>query len=407
MGENIRIALDAILINKARAILTMLGIIIGISSVIALISLGRGVENFIFSEFELLGAKRLSVSSSPPASDSRTRIDALTMEDVENLRNPAIGPNISDVGARYDVVVQVEYQGEHVVTTARGMTANMSDLLSWDVIRGSFFTEEQDFNKEKVVLLGLDVVDDLFGSEDANPLGAQIRLDSQVFTVIGVMESSGSAFGNDNSAVIVPITVAQTRLSNARVGNDMTVSTLFVDAVSNDAIDQVETEIDAYLYQKHLLNSVEERDYTINNPSTIQDAVRGITGLLTILLAVIASISLFVGGIGIMNIMLVTVTERTREIGLRKAVGATPDRILGQFLIESIILSMVGGAIGIFFGWLIAFLGSAAIDGLELTVELDAILIATTVSTGVGIVFGILPARQAATMNPIDALRYE
>jgi len=407
MGENIRIALDAILINKARAILTMLGIIIGISSVIALISLGRGVENFIFSEFELLGAKRLSVSSSPPTADSRSRIDALTMEDVENLRDPAIGPNIAAVGARYDVVVQVEYLGEHVVTTARGMTANMSDLLSWDVQLGSFFTEQQDFDKEKVVVLGLEVVDDLFGSETANPLGAQVRLNNQVFTVIGVLESRGSAFGNDNSAVVVPITVAQTRLSSARVGNDMMVSTLYVDAVSNDTIDQTEAEIDTYLYQKHLLNSVEERDYTINNPSTIQDAVRGITGLLTILLAVIASISLFVGGIGIMNIMLVTVTERTREIGLRKAVGATPDRILGQFLIESIILSMVGGAIGIFFGWLIAFLGSSAIEGLELTVELDAIIIATTVSTGVGIIFGILPARQAATMNPIDALRYE
>jgi len=407
MGENIRIALDAILINKARAILTMLGIIIGISSVIALISLGRGVENFIFSEFELLGAKRLSVSSSPPTADSRSRIEALTMEDVENLRDPAIGPNIAAVGARYDVVVQVEYLGEHVVTTARGMTANMSDLLSWDVQLGSFFTEQQDFDKEKVVVLGLEVVDDLFGSETANPLGAQVRLNNQVFTVIGVLESRGSAFGNDNSAVVVPITVAQTRLSSARVGNDMMVSTLYVDAVSNDTIDQTEAEIDTYLYQKHLLNSVEERDYTINNPSTIQDAVRGITGLLTILLAVIASISLFVGGIGIMNIMLVTVTERTREIGLRKAVGATPDRILGQFLIESIILSMVGGAIGIFFGWLIAFLGSSAIEGLELTVELDAIIIATTVSTGVGIIFGILPARQAATMNPIDALRYE
>ncbi|PJF34050.1 MAG: hypothetical protein CUN57_00550, partial [Phototrophicales bacterium] len=142
-------------------------------------------------------------------------------------------------------------------------------------------------------------------------------------------------------------------------------------------------------------------------PSAIQDAVRGITGLLTILLAVIASISLFVGGIGIMNIMLVTVTERTREIGLRKAVGATPDRILGQFLIESVILSLVGGVIGIFFGWLVSFLGTVLIDGLVLTVELDAIIVATTVSTGVGIIFGILPARQAANMNPIDALRYE
>lgn len=407
MDENIRIAIQAILNNRGRSFLTMLGIIIGISSVIALISLGRGVETFIFSEFELLGASRLSVTSSPPVADTRDQIDPLTMTDVRALSDPSVAPNVSQVGAAYNVVVQVQYQGESLVTTARGYTANLADMLSWEVQLGSFFTVEQDAKRERVVLLGLDVVDDLFGSEDVNPLGAQVRLDDQVFTVIGVMESRGSAFGNDNSAVIVPISVAQSRLDSARVGSEFSVSTLYVDAVSNDRIDQAESEIDRYLYRTHGLNSVEERDYTINNPSAIQDAVRGITGLLTILLAVIASISLFVGGIGIMNIMLVTVTERTREIGLRKAVGATPDRIMGQFLIESVILSLVGGTIGIFFGWLVAFLGTLAIDGLVLTVELDAILIATTVSSGVGIIFGILPARQAANMNPIDALRYE
>lgn len=407
MGENIRIAIEAIMINKGRAALTMLGIIIGISSVIALISLGRGVETFIFNEFELLGASRLSVNSSPPEADTRTRIDALTMDDVEALKNPNVGPNIRDVGATFNTVVQVEYEGESVVTTARGYTANLSEMLSWDLQLGSFFTEQQNADREKVVLLGLDVVDDLFGDEEANPLGAQIRLDDQVFTVIGVMESRGSAFGNDNAAVIVPISVAQTRLDSARVGNELQVTTLYVDAISNDTIDKAEAEIDRYLFQKHLLNAEDERDYTISNPSTIQDAVRGITGLLTVLLGLIASISLFVGGIGIMNIMLVTVTERTREIGLRKAVGATPDRILGQFLIESVILSLVGGAIGIVLGWLVAFLGTVLIDGLVLTVELDAIIIATTVSSAVGILFGILPARQAANMNPIDALRYE
>lgn len=407
MNENIRIALEAIMNNRGRAFLTMLGIIIGISSVIALISLGRGVETFIFSEFELLGASRLSVSSSQPTADTRDHVDPITMEDVAALSNKNIAPHVSRVGAAYNTVVRVSYQGENVVTTARGYSANLAEMLSWEVQLGNYFTPQQDANRERVVLLGLDVVGDLFGREDANPLGAQIKLDDQVFTVIGVMEPRGSAFGNDNAAVIVPISVAQTRLDNARVGNELQVSTLYVDADSNDNIDLVDAEIDQYLYQTHGLNSVEERDYTINNPSTIQDAVRGITGLLTILLAVIASISLFVGGIGIMNIMLVTVTERTREIGLRKAMGATPDRILGQFLIESIILSLVGGAIGIFLGWLVAFLGSAAIDGLVLTVELDAIIIATTVSTGVGVIFGILPARQAANMNPIDALRYE
>jgi len=407
LNENIRIAIEAILSNKMRAALTMLGIIIGIASVIALISLGRGVENFIFSEFELLGASRLSVSSSPPASDTRTRIDPITMNDVENLANPQIAPSIAQTGAAYNVTVLVEYMGESKATTARGYTPNLADMLSWGVEKGRFFTAQENANRDKVALLGLDVVDELYGDETFNPIGTQIRVDDQSFEVIGVMESRGSAFGNDNSAIIVPISVAQTRLDNARVGNEIEVSTLYADAISNDLIDQTESEIDQYLYNKHLLTSVEERDYTISNPSTIQDAVRGITGLLTILLGLIASISLFVGGIGIMNIMLVTVTERTREIGLRKAVGATPDRILTQFLIESIILSLLGGIIGIILGWLVAVLGTVLVDGLYLTVDLDAIIVATSVSTGVGIFFGWLPARQAARMNPIDALRYE
>ncbi len=407
MNENVRIAVDAILANKMRATLTMLGIIIGIASVIALISLGRGVENFIFSEFELLGAKRLSVSSAEPVADTRTRIDPITMDDVENLRNPQIAPSVLETGASYNVVVLIEYMGESMATTARGYTPNLAEMLSWNVQTGRFFTPQENADKEKVALVGLDVVDELFGDENYNPVGAQIRVDDQSFEIIGVMETRGSAFGNDNSAIIVPISVAQTRLANARVGNEIAVDTMYVESISNDLIDQTETEIDQYLYNKHLLNSVDERDYEISNPSTIQDAVRGITGLLTILLGLIASISLFVGGIGIMNIMLVTVTERTREIGLRKAVGATPDRILSQFLIESIILSLFGGIIGIFIGWLVAFIGTALIDGLYLTVDLDAIIVATTVSTGVGVFFGWWPARQAARMNPIDALRYE
>ena len=407
MIENIRMALQAIMINKMRAVLTMLGIIIGISSVIALISLGRGVESFIFNEFEILGASRLTVSSSPPTAETRDRIDPLTMDDVVNLQDPILAPHIAAVGAHYNVPVSVGYQGETVVTTARGYTANMSEMLSWDVLLGSFFTDEQDANKERVILLGLDVVDELFGSPDANPLGADVRVGGQVFRVIGVMDERGSAFGNDNIAVIVPITVAQTRLSSARIGNNLIASTIYADATSNDDIDLAEEELDRYLYNKHGMTSLEEKDYSVSNPSAIQDAVRGITGILTIFLGMIASISLIVGGIGIMNIMLVTVTERTREIGLRKAMGATPDRILGQFLIESVVLSLVGGIIGIILGGLIALLGTVLVDGLVLTLELDAVFVATFVSTLIGIVFGILPARQAANMHPIDALRYE
>lgn len=407
MIENFRMAIEAIMSGKMRAFLTMLGIIIGIGSVIALISLGRGVENYIFSEFDALGANRLTLSSSSPEADTRDRIEPLTMADIKNFKSQRFATFVNDVAADFNTPVQLTYQGETMFTTARGYTANMDVIQSWGAESGSFITEQHIADKQRVAVVGLDVVEELFGSETVDPIGAQLQVNDQVFEIIGVMEEQASAFGNSNTAIVVPISVAQTRLASARYGNDLTVNTIYVDIASRDTIAEAEALIDRYLYEKHGMRNVDEKDYSIGNPSAIQDAVRGITGILTAFLGMIASISLIVGGIGIMNIMLVTVTERTREIGLRKAVGATPDRILLQFLIESIVLSLVGGIVGIILGWLIAFIGTTLVDGLVLSVEPDAVFIATFVSIAVGVIFGILPARQAANMNPIDALRYE
>lgn len=405
--EGLRIAIQSIFLNKTRAALTMLGIIIGISAVIALVSLGRGVESFIVQEFESLGANLLTVTKATPESDTRARIEPLTTADVTALSNPEIAPSIAQVGARYDVVITISRDGENMRTTARGLSPNMDDIQNWYPALGSFITNDQMARNDRVVILGRDVVEELFGDPDYNPVDELVRINGQTFTVIGVMEERESGFGNNDTAVIVPLSTAQTRLADARQGGDLEISVLYVQAFSQEASAIAYDEIDSYLFETHDIRYEDEKDYSISDSTALLDSVGVITGTLTLFLGVIAGISLVVGGIGIMNIMLVTVTERTREIGLRKAVGAQPTAILLQFLFESLLLSLIGGIIGIFVGWLITVIGTSAVPNLTLTLELDAILLATVVSTIVGVGFGLLPARQAALMNPIDALRYE
>lgn len=405
--EGLRIAIQSILLNKTRAALTMLGIIIGISAVIALVSLGRGVEAFVVDQFQSLGANLLTITSSTPESDTRSRIEPITTADMEALSNPEIVPSAAQIGGRYDVVVNASRDGETMRTTARGLTPNMPDILNWYPEIGSFINSNHQARNDRVAVIGRDVVDELFGNPDYNPVDELIRINGQTFSVIGVMEGRESAFGNDDTAIIVPLSTAQTRLADARQGGDLQLSVLYVQAKSQDDAPNAVDEVDRYFFEEHNIRTEDEKDYSINDSTSQLEALSGITGTLTIFLGIIAGISLLVGGIGIMNIMLVTVTERTREIGLRKAVGAPPSAILMQFMFESLLLSLIGGVIGIFIGWLIIIIATASVDGLNLTMDLDAILLATVVSTLVGVGFGVLPARQAALMNPIDALRFE
>ncbi len=407
MNQSLKVALNAIWLNRGRAVLTMLGIIIGISSVVAMLSLGRGFEEFIVASFQDLGADQITIVSSQPESDTRTRIEPLTMTDVEALGNKNIVSVADDVGALFTTNATIIGDADNTTTTVRGVTPNMNIIEDWDVEAGSYITASHIDNRDRVVILGRDVVKDLYGDENYQPLGDIIKINNQTFEVIGVMEPIGSGLGREDGMVIIPITTLQTRLIDARVSGGYEVSTIYLQVSDQGNIDLAVEELHTYFYEAHDIGSVDEEDYTITDSSDLLTTVSDITGLITIFLAIIAGISLLVGGIGIMNIMLVSVTERTREIGLRKAVGARPLDILSQFLMESLVISLLGGALGLLMAVVITVAASQLVPDLTLSIEIDAVLLASFVSIVVGVVFGLLPANNAAKMHPIDALRFE
>jgi putative ABC transport system permease protein len=290
----------------------------------------------------------------------------------------------------------------------KGVTPNFIEVRDWYPQSGSFITDYDVDNATRVAVLGVDAIAELYGDANIDPIGKTLRINERVFTVIGVMSALESAFTDDDVSVLIPITTGQTRLANARARDgSYIVTAIFAQAVNEDAMTSATREIEAYLTEAHNIIFEGEQDFQIINQSDILDFVRQLTGLLTVFLSMIAGISLLVGGIGIMNIMLVTVTERTREIGLRKAVGARGADIMLQFLIESIILSIIGGVFGIALGWVGTIVGSALIEDVDLYLTSDAIILATAVSTFVGVFFGLYPASRAARMRPIDALRFE
>lgn len=408
--ESFRIALDGLLTNRLRSSLTMLGIIIGVGAVIGLVSLGRGVENFVASEFQSLGSNVLFVYASAPVSNTRTTIQPISTIEGAALANPIIAPNIARVAMQYDLLGTISYGGRSTQLGISAVTPNFPDVRAWYVRNdGTFITQTDIDDASRVVVLGTTTVERLFGDKTLDPIGQQVRINERMFTVIGVMdEKASSFFGDENLVAFIPLSTGQTRMAQARTRDGgYEVSLLHIQARSEDAMSRAMLEIETYLSDAHNITFQGEQDFTIINQGDLLNSLGQVTGILTIFLGLIAGISLLVGGIGIMNIMLVSVTERTREIGLRKAVGANGKDILLQFLIESLLLSIVGGALGVAFGAALAYLGSVLVPDLEMEITADAILLATVVSSFIGIFFGLYPANRAAQMRPIDALRFE
>lgn len=399
-------AIESLTSNKLRSGLTILGIVIGVAAVIAMISIGRGAENTITGSIQGIGTNLLFVFRG--GSDNVRNPQPITLSDANAIADPFQAPSVMGVAPILRGNVKVAFSGESAVTSIEGVTPSYSPVRNLRVTEGEFITEEHQLGRASVVLIGQDVADKLFGRKEGL-IGETVRVEGQPFRVIGVLESKGgSSFSNEDDRIMVPLTTAQARLLR-RATYDR-VDLLIVQAASASLVPQASEEIAQILRTRHR-TAIGEDDFTILTQQDFLDTARTITSVLTIFLGGIAAISLLVGGIGIMNIMLVSVTERTREIGLRKALGARKRDILVQFLTESSVLSLTGGIIGIGLGYAISYAVGriAAANNAEINpaIGLDTILIATLFSTAVGLFFGLYPANRAASLEPVEALRYE
>lgn len=393
--------------NKIRSSLTMLGIIIGISSVIALVAVGAGAQASIQSSIQSLGSNLLQVMPGATrtlgfgASAGRGSANSLTLEDAKAL-SPITG--VSAVAPSTSGRYQITARGTNTNTSVSGVTAGYLTVRNIAVDQGSFISDQNNVSTSKVAVLGPTTMTDLFGADAAadQVIGQTIRIKGFEFKVIGVTVSKGgSGFTNQDDIIYVPVTTAQQYLTGDRY-----VSTISVQASSADVMTQVQNDLTSLLLTRHNISDLQQADFNVVNQADIIGAASSVTGTLTALLAAVAGISLVVGGIGIMNMMLTTVTERTREIGLRKAIGAKRRDISLQFLVESVALTFIGGFFGIVLGWLIAY-ALSAFGIIQASVTLSSVLLAFGVSAGIGIIFGYYPATRAAKLNPIEALRYE
>jgi putative ABC transport system permease protein len=404
LSDTLHETYTALSANKVRSGLTILGIVIGIGSVISLTAIGTGAQTSIQSTITSIGSNLLTVRPGAPrgvgqqVNQGRGNAKTLTLADAEGLVGlsgvKAISPEIQ---SRYQITAAGMNTNTQILGAVPAYTVAHSTVLA----EGAFISEQQLKRGAKVVVLGPTVRNDLFG-EGADAIGKKIKINMNEFKVIGITEAKGgTGFSNPDEMAYIPLTTAQRYFTG-----DQYVSTISVSAESAEIMTQLQADVTASILERHHLTDIADADFQIMNQADIVATASTITSTLTLLLAAIAGISLVVGGIGIMNMMLTTVTERTREIGLRKAIGAKQKDIQVQFLAEAILLTLIGGVIGVALGSGIAF-GVTYFNILQTTVSLNSILLAFGVSAAIGIVFGYYPARQAAKLNPIDALRYE
>ena len=400
--ESFLMAWASLIANKLRSLLTMLGIIIGVAAVIALVSIGNGVKQDIEDSISSLGSNLLVVlpgaPRTPGARSSQGSMKSLKISDYEAIAKLEGVKAASPMTNGSYVVI---YQNKNWTTSVAGVNSNFQDVNNWTMTSGRFFSDKNVQNRERVAVVGQTVVKNLFTDED--PVGKEIRVKNIPFRVIGVLKSKGNGtMGNDqDDTVLIPYTTSMERVE----GIDY-LRRVYVVAKDDGGIDRLQADIENLLRVCHNIKDTNLDDFNIQNMKSIMETVAQTTGTFTLFLGAVAAISLVVGGIGIMNIMLVSVTERTREIGVRKALGATYSVIVTQFLIEAVVISLMGGFIGIAFG-----IGASKVigmvSGMSTIVSVPTIIMSFAFSMAIGLIFGIYPARKAAKLNPIDALHYE
>ena len=400
-------ALESLNSNKMRSGLTILGIVIGVAAVIAMLAIGAGAQNSITGSINGIGTNVLFVFKGNQEVDIKNP-RALTMKDAEAISDPFSAPSVAAVAPILQGTVEAAANGEKTSLSVNGVTATFASVRGETMLEGDFITSEQVLGQASVALIGTETADKLFGRHDGL-IGESIRIAEQPFRIIGVLASKGGgSMGSQDNRILIPLSTARTRIFQ-RDGND-TVDTIFVQTTGSDTTTQASDEIKQILRMRHR-TALGKDDFTIFSQADLLSTASTITNVLTIFLGGIAGISLLVGGIGIMNIMLVSVAERTREIGLRKALGARKSDILTQFLAESSLLSLFGGIVGVLLGWLIAFavekVAAAFNVSFSPSITLNAVLMATIFSATVGLFFGIYPANRAASLQPVEALRSE
>jgi putative ABC transport system permease protein len=411
--EALRMAANGLLSNRLRSALTMLGILIGVSAVILLVAVGNGASIQINNQIQSLGANVIYVFPSNArgtggVSQGFGTAQSLTQSDVDAINQRQQDPDVVAAIPIAQSGGQITYGNQNYFAPTTGTTSAFPVVRDYQLAEGSFFTDDDVTSAHRVVVLGQTVVDNLFAGED--PIGKTIKISRQSFRVVGVFApKGGTGFGSQDNVVIAPITAVWAYLTGAR---GHVISQIVASAASPDSVSQAETEITAILMERHGISDASQADFQLQSQQDILNQATSIATALTLVLGAIAGISLVVGGIGIMNIMLVTVTERTREIGIRKAIGARRSDILVQFLIEAMVLSGLGGALGIAVGALLAHAAPnlpALSSGTFPTpvVSPPSVVLAFVVSVAIGLFFGIYPANRAARLHPIEALRYE